>query len=62
MRRDGCRGGDEVRCRVVSIPLNTPRGEVVMDSCSACDMRWWTVDGEAADLDGALDGIATTRR
>lgn len=61
-RRPGCLGVNELGCRTVSISMATPRGDVVMESCSACDQRWWHVDGEPADLDGALDGLASTRR
>lgn len=61
-RLPGCLGVNELGCRTVSIAMATPRGDVVMESCSACDQRRWHVDGEPADLDGALDGLASTRR
>lgn len=61
-RREGCLGVNELGCRTVSITMAVAAGEVVMESCSACDHRWWHVAGEETDLDGALAELATTRR
>lgn len=57
-----CPRVDELGCRLVQIDLETPGADVVMESCSACDQRWWTVAGRETDLDGALRQLATTGR
>jgi hypothetical protein len=53
---------DELGCRLVQIEIETREGLALMESCSGCDRRWWTVNGESRDLTGALDAIATTGR
>lgn len=62
MRRPGCRGVNEYGCSTVKIHMNTPTGKVVMESCSACDQRWWHVDGEEVERGAALDGLAPADR
>ncbi|MEM8902298.1 MAG: hypothetical protein AAGA17_11180 [Actinomycetota bacterium] len=62
MRRPGCRGVNEYGCSTVTINMKTPTGNVAMESCSACDQRWWHVDGEQVHRAEAFDGLAAPRR
>ncbi len=62
MRRPGCRGVNEYGCSTVVIKMNTPTGKVAMESCSACDQRWWHVDGEEVERETAFDGLAKPTR
>lgn len=61
-RRPGCRAAEELGCRVVSISIQTDDGEVVMESCSACEQRWWSVAGTPVSFDQARGPLATTHR
>lgn len=51
------------RCRecggpVIEIELSAGDQPLMMRSCSACDAREWTKEGEGLDLRGALDRLA----
>ena len=56
-RRPDCRGANEYGCSIVTIHLQSPKGTMAMDSCSACDQRWWRLEGEQLDRDAALDDL-----
>ncbi len=47
------------RCRaqMVEIDVASGDGHVVLQSCSACDGRWWQVDGQPAPLDQVLGRV-----
>jgi len=60
--KPGCASVDVLGCRLVQIEIDTAEGVAVMESCSSCDRRWWTVNGESADLSGALHLIASSAR
>ena len=53
---------NEYGCSTVVIQMNTPTGKVAMESCSACDQRWWHVDGEEVERETAFDGLAKPTR
>ena len=59
--------GPEVRCErcrnaLVEISLTIAERPLVMRSCSRCDRRSWSSEGESLPLGGVLDRIGTTRR
>jgi len=45
---------------MVQIALRVGEGDVVMRSCSRCDVRSWVADGEHVELGGILDQIGTS--
>lgn len=47
---------------MVEITLATPTGDVIMQSCSSCDRRSWSVAGRDADVGEAMEALATTAR
>ena len=58
MKVSSCR-----RCRgpLVEIVINRAEGEVIMQSCSRCDARWWHENGRPVDLPHILDAVGTRR-
>jgi hypothetical protein len=48
--------------QLVEIELSIAGEQVVLKSCSACDVRWWEGDGASLPLSSLLDLAATTRR
>ena len=52
------------RCRnaLVEISLTIADRPVIMRSCSRCDRRSWSSEGESLALTGVLDKIGATRR
>jgi hypothetical protein len=53
------------RCRsrqLVMIEMSVAGEHVVLNSCSACDVRWWEGDGERLPLADLLDLAAVPRR
>lgn len=43
---DACPGCDGA---LSAVRINTEERVVTMRSCSRCDRRWWTADGEVVD-------------
>lgn len=55
----------QTRCRecggpVIEIELSSGNEPLMMRSCSACDAREWSKEGEGLDLRGALDRLSQT--
>ncbi len=53
------------RCRsreLVTIEMSVAGEHVVLNSCSACDVRWWEGDGERLPLADLLDLAAAPKR
>ena len=62
-QRVGC-GVKCPRCRsreLVVIEMSVAGEHVVLNSCSACDVRWWEGDGERMPLADLLDLAAVPR-
>jgi len=47
---------------LVEIRLAAAASNLVMRSCSRCDGRWWSRDGESADLHEVLGSVAQLSR
>ena len=47
---------------LVQIRLASDGSDLVMRSCSRCDGRWWSRDGETADLGDVLGRVAQGHR
>jgi hypothetical protein len=47
---------------LVEIRLAAAASNLVMRSCARCDGRWWSRDGEAADLADVLGSVAQLSR
>jgi Zn-finger nucleic acid-binding protein len=47
---------------LVEIRLAAAATDLVMRSCSRCDGRWWSRDGESADLSAVLGSVAQLSR
>ncbi len=49
------------RCEkpIVEITIRVDGEDVVMQSCSACEGRWWFTDGKPMPLGGVLERINT---
>jgi hypothetical protein len=47
---------------LVQIRLKIGGGDVIMQSCAACDRRSWIADGEPIELAGVLEQIGESRR
>lgn len=43
---------------VVEITIRVDGRDVLMQSCSNCEGRWWSSDGEALALGGVLERIS----
>jgi hypothetical protein len=59
--------GPDVRCErcqnvMVAISLTVAERPLVMHSCSRCDRRSWSSEGQSLALGGVLDRIGATRR
>jgi hypothetical protein len=46
----------------VEITITLGRAEATMRSCSQCDRRFWSADGETVELDGVLADLSDARR
>jgi Zn-finger nucleic acid-binding protein len=47
---------------LVEIRLAAAASDLVMRSCARCDGRWWSRDGESADLQAVLGSVAQLSR
>jgi hypothetical protein len=47
---------------LVTIGMTVAGEHVVLNSCSACDVRWWEGDGERLPLADVLELAAIPRR
>lgn len=47
---------------LVEIRLDQAGQEMVMRSCSTCDTRWWSRDGEDVALGSVLHAMASAKR
>ncbi len=47
---------------LVEIRLAAAGSALIMRSCSRCDGRWWSRDGETADLQAVLGSVAQLSR
>ncbi|MBK5223741.1 MAG: hypothetical protein JJE52_12905 [Acidimicrobiia bacterium] len=45
---------------MIEIELSSGNEPLMMRSCSACDAREWSKEGEGLDLRGALDRLSQT--
>ena len=52
------------RCQTpfVEITITLGAAEATMRSCSQCDRRFWSSEGEHVELDGVLSDLSDARR